>query len=349
MSWIDLVLALVIGSSVRWLDGRVRARGRGLCGDDRWDVWLLVLWNRGCMSSITSARERSANLIGFFVIWRAYWWWASSGTSWQFFKWVGLSWLDRLLGGAFGIVRVSLIGRHGDCPASVSPSPPSAVGGGFKLLPYVIDVANVLAALTPHEMKEQFYATKDKVKADWSAHNARRAEGSARMNLLIFDLEWNTNRLQARPGAFPSTPPALMHLEPISEDLTASYVGNGALVLMQRALGPEASAEDVAQALDYFLSYYRAHMLDNTRLYPGVREALDRLLEGNAKMAVLTNKPVRFSRSIVAGLGLEKHFFQVYGGNSFEQKKPDRSASKPPQLFPGRAGIDGAGGAFHRV
>jgi phosphoglycolate phosphatase len=40
-------------------------------------------------------------------------------------------------------------------------------------------------------------------------------------------------------------------------------------------------------------------------------------------MAVLTNKPVRFSRSIVEGLGLERHFFQVYGGNSFDQKKPD--------------------------
>jgi phosphoglycolate phosphatase len=64
-------------------------------------------------------------------------------------------------------------------------------------------------------------------------------------------------------------------------------------------------------------------MLDNTRLYPGVREALDRLLAGETKMAVLTNKPVRISRMIVAGLGLEKHFFQVYGGNSFEQKKPD--------------------------
>ncbi len=92
---------------------------------------------------------------------------------------------------------------------------------------------------------------------------------------------------------------------------------------MRRALGPEASEEDVARALEYFLSYYRAHMLDNTRLYPGVREALDRLLAGGAKMAVLTNKPVRFSRSIVEGLGLTQHFFQVYGGNSFAQKKPD--------------------------
>jgi phosphoglycolate phosphatase len=64
-------------------------------------------------------------------------------------------------------------------------------------------------------------------------------------------------------------------------------------------------------------------MLDNTQLYPGVKNALDRLHAAGAKMAVLTNKPVRFSRSIVEGLGLKQHFFQVYGGNSFEQKKPD--------------------------
>jgi phosphoglycolate phosphatase len=64
-------------------------------------------------------------------------------------------------------------------------------------------------------------------------------------------------------------------------------------------------------------------MLDNTRLYPGVKDALDRLREGGTRMAVLTNKPVRFSRSIVEGLGLARHFFQIYGGNSFEQKKPD--------------------------
>jgi phosphoglycolate phosphatase len=70
------------------------------------------------------------------------------------------------------------------------------------------------------------------------------------------------------------------------------------------------------------MKYYRAHMLDNTRLYPGVKDALDRLRDSGAKMAVLTNKPVRISRAIVEGLGLAQHFFQVYGGNSFEQKKP---------------------------
>ena len=91
---------------------------------------------------------------------------------------------------------------------------------------------------------------------------------------------------------------------------------------MRRALGPDASEEELERALAYFLQYYRDHMLDHTTLYPGVRETLDLLRDQGAKMAVLTNKPVRMSRAIVETLGLGGHFFQVYGGNSFEQKKP---------------------------
>jgi phosphoglycolate phosphatase len=63
-------------------------------------------------------------------------------------------------------------------------------------------------------------------------------------------------------------------------------------------------------------------MLDATTLYPGVREALDALMEMPVKMAVLTNKPVRFSEHLVEGLRLDGHFFRIYGGNSFEEKKP---------------------------
>ncbi|MGA2718116.1 MAG: HAD-IA family hydrolase [Candidatus Acidiferrales bacterium] len=99
------------------------------------------------------------------------------------------------------------------------------------------------------------------------------------------------------------------------------YVGNGAQTLVQRALGPNATEADAATGLAYFLSYYRQHMLDNTVPYPGVREGL-KLLEGRL-MAVLTNKPVRFSTWILEGLGLSQHFRYVYGGNSFERKKPD--------------------------
>jgi phosphoglycolate phosphatase len=143
------------------------------------------------------------------------------------------------------------------------------------------------------------------------------------MNLLIFDLDGTLIDSKLDLVHAVNAARGLMHLPAISEELVSSYVGNGAPVLMRRALGPEASDADVARGLEFFLQYYRSHMLDNTSLYPGVRDALDRLHDSGAKMAVLTNKPVRISRAIVDGLGLGQHFFQVYGGNSFEQKKPD--------------------------
>jgi phosphoglycolate phosphatase len=100
-----------------------------------------------------------------------------------------------------------------------------------------------------------------------------------------------------------------------------SLVGNGAPVLVRRALGEGATDEEAKDGLGFFLSYYRTHMLDNTVTYPGVREGL-KLLEKH-QMAVLTNKPVRFSQGIIDGLGLAPYFKFVYGGNSFEKKKPD--------------------------
>jgi phosphoglycolate phosphatase len=110
-------------------------------------------------------------------------------------------------------------------------------------------------------------------------------------------------------------------LAPLPDDIVSSYVGNGAPLLIRRAF-PHASQEELPVLLRFFLDYYREHMLDATVLYPGVREALDRLHEAEVPLAVLTNKPVRFSVRLIEGLGLEAHFFRVYGGNSFEEKKP---------------------------
>ncbi len=113
-----------------------------------------------------------------------------------------------------------------------------------------------------------------------------------------------------------------MDLAPLAPATVASYVGNGAPVLIRRALGPEAPQEDVDRALDYFIRHYHDHCLDETRLYPGVAETLEGLAAQGSRLAVLTNKPVRISHVIVDGLGLSSTFFRIYGGNSFEQKKP---------------------------
>jgi phosphoglycolate phosphatase len=102
------------------------------------------------------------------------------------------------------------------------------------------------------------------------------------------------------------------------------FVGNGAETLVRKSLGEGATQADVKHGLAYFLSYYRSHMLDNTVLYPGVVDALECFERLKPyRMAVFTNKPVHFSRAIIEGLNLSRYFVSVYGGNSFEKKKPD--------------------------
>src|SRR5260370_468418 len=112
-----------------------------------------------------------------------------------------------------------------------------------------------------------------------------------------------------------------MGREPLHEDTISSYIGHGAPQLVGRALGNAATEEERDRALNFFLAYYEDHKMDSTCAYPGVPEALERLAA--FPMAILTNKPVRISVRILEELGLAKYFRVVYGGNSFETKKPD--------------------------
>lgn len=143
------------------------------------------------------------------------------------------------------------------------------------------------------------------------------------MNLLIFDLDGTLIDSKLDLAVAVNAARAHMGLAPLENDRVYSYVGDGAPVLMRRALGPDASDEEVQRSLEFFLSYYRDHKLVYTTLYPGVAETLDQLQDRGFKMAVLTNKPVGISQAILDGLGVGDRFFRVYGGGSFEQKKPD--------------------------
>ncbi len=128
---------------------------------------------------------------------------------------------------------------------------------------------------------------------------------------------------------------ALRHIgrNELPDDVIASYVGDGAPILIQRALGGEIVDEAlVRKGLEFFLSYYRAHKLDHTTVYAGIEQALKIIQDGTngmpRKMAVLSNKPVVPSRAIVEALGLGGFFTQVYGGNSFATKKPDPEGAR---------------------
>jgi len=100
----------------------------------------------------------------------------------------------------------------------------------------------------------------------------------------------------------------------LDAEKVSEYVGDGAAMLVRRALGETATERDVEAALRFFIQHYRAHMLAHTVPYPGVRETLEVLAP--LRMAVLTNKPVRISRDIIHALGLSRFFACIYGGDS---------------------------------
>ena len=148
----------------------------------------------------------------------------------------------------------------------------------------------------------------------------RMANRFSGVRVLIFDLDGTL--IDSKLDLAHSVNAMLKELRrpELPHETIYSYVGNGAPMLVRRALGENASDAECESGLSYFLSYYREHMLDNTVTYAGVREALAQL--EHSQMAVLTNKPVRFSEEILKGLGIAKYFQRVYGGNSFETKKP---------------------------
>ena len=147
--------------------------------------------------------------------------------------------------------------------------------------------------------------------------------------LLVFDLDGTL--IDSQIDLSNSVNAMLVHLgKPLlPHAVIAGYIGDGASMLVRRALGdPEGDVHDVEyveEALGYFLDYYRDHKLDFTYVYEGVFEALDEIRADypGLAMAVLTNKPVRPSRDICEHFGLDRYFFQNYGGNSFHTKKPD--------------------------
>lgn len=138
---------------------------------------------------------------------------------------------------------------------------------------------------------------------------------------IIFDLDGTL--IDSKQDLIHSVNAMLLELgrAALDAETISSYIGHGAPRLVARALGEQGTEEERGHALQFFLDYYETHKLDTTCAYPGVAETLQQL--AHVPMAVLTNKPVRMSVRILEGIGLAKYFRAIYGGNSFETKKPD--------------------------
>ena len=108
---------------------------------------------------------------------------------------------------------------------------------------------------------------------------------------------------------------------PLSEDAVGEMVGEGAAVLVRRALAAAGLAPDSPGALPRFLELYDQRLLEHTRPYGGIVDALQHLHTGYA-LAVLTNNPQAPTDRLQAGLSLGRFFRDVIGGDTPLGRKP---------------------------
>jgi len=103
-------------------------------------------------------------------------------------------------------------------------------------------------------------------------------------------------------------------------------VGFGARALIANALertGAAGEPQQIDAMKEAFLAYYRGHIAELTRPYPGVEETLAGLKADGARMGVLTNKPHDLTLLLMGKLGLDKYFAAVFGQGRMPYTKPD--------------------------
>ncbi len=109
----------------------------------------------------------------------------------------------------------------------------------------------------------------------------------------------------------------------LSPEVVRGFVGHGARLLIERCVETVGKPKaDVGPIFERFLEVYGSRLTETTRLYPGMKDPLDRV-ETTSRLAVLTNKPGAMSRTIVKDLGLLGRFIGVIGGDDLKTKKPD--------------------------
>lgn len=143
--------------------------------------------------------------------------------------------------------------------------------------------------------------------------------------LFIFDLDGTLIDSKADIAKAVNLSLQRLNLPSIPVAKILQFVGDGVQRLIQRSLREATATEpqdaQISEAVHLFREEYEKHLLDTTRLYPGVSTVLDGLTW--AALAVVSNKPERYSRQILSELGIINRFRIVLGGDSTPKPKPD--------------------------
>ncbi len=121
----------------------------------------------------------------------------------------------------------------------------------------------------------------------------------------------------------------ILNRETFSEDIIDGWVGNGAQILVQRALSGQREIDEnldadlCSDALNIFLAFYAQNLCVATVTYTNVSTTLRRLKETGYRLAIITNKPFAFVEPILESLTLSGLFELILGGDSLDKKKPD--------------------------
>jgi phosphoglycolate phosphatase len=140
-------------------------------------------------------------------------------------------------------------------------------------------------------------------------------------NGIIFDLDGTLIDSRADLALAVNLTRQELGLAAIPQAEVVGYVGEGVRRLLSRAI-PELPGQ-LDQALAINQRHYRAHLLDQTTLYPGVAAALERFRQAGIPLMVVTNKPREFTDLILEGLGVAKGMSAVVGGGDCPALKPD--------------------------
>jgi phosphoglycolate phosphatase len=108
---------------------------------------------------------------------------------------------------------------------------------------------------------------------------------------------------------------------PLSAEVVRLMIGKGSRNLIQQVL-PTCSSSEIERALKLFLEYNTQHIVDKSRLYPGIRTMLDTLADGNITMAVISNKNEALCHLILKALSIDHLFSAVCGGDTLSERKP---------------------------